>query len=205
LGAAVKLDFKKEYREFYSPPEGQVQLIEVPPLQFLNVEGSGEPGGRDFTYAVAALYGLAFTIQMERKKTGSQPDYTLGPLECLWWVDGEIDQSRREDWQWVVMLWQPDFINQEQLWQAAGELRQKHFNPKISDAVLQTYAEGLSLQIMHIGPYGTEKKSIKKLQYYAAEHLMAFIGCHHEIYIGDPRQSNPESLKTILRHPVRLA
>jgi hypothetical protein len=34
---------------------------------------------------------------------------------------------------------------------------------------------------------------------------MTFAGPHHEIYLGDPRRTPPQKLKTILRQPVRSA
>jgi hypothetical protein len=68
---------------------------------------------------------------------------------------------------------------------------------------LESFHEGLSVQIMHIGPYSDEAGNLDKMAAHAAEHGYEYHGKHHEIYLGDPRTAKPENLKTVLRHPVR--
>jgi hypothetical protein len=64
---------------------------------------------------------------------------------------------------------------------------------------------------MHIGPYDAEPATIKKLDDFikASGHQPDFNKSkhryHHEIYLGDPRKTKPENLKTVIRHPIRRA
>jgi hypothetical protein len=68
---------------------------------------------------------------------------------------------------------------------------------------LESFAEGPSVQIIHLGPYATEMETIAKLDAFAAAQGYRMHGKHHEIYMGDPRKTAPDKLKTILRHPVK--
>lgn len=76
-----------------------------------------------------------------------------------------------------------------------------------STAEFRTYDEGLCVQCMHIGPYDTEPETLRQMDVFAAEqgYVPDFTAgrLHHEIYLGDPRRTAPEKLKTVLRHPVR--
>ena len=67
---------------------------------------------------------------------------------------------------------------------------------------LEAFREGLCVQIMHVGPYADEPRSIAKLENYSRENGYVFRGRHHEIYLGDPRTAKPENLRTVLRHAV---
>ena len=67
----------------------------------------------------------------------------------------------------------------------------------------EAFKEGLSAQIMHIGPYSAEKTTIEKIHNYIQTNGYEFNGKHHEIYLGDPRKAAPEKMKTILRQPIK--
>jgi hypothetical protein len=57
---------------------------------------------------------------------------------------------------------------------------------------------------MHVGSYDDEGPVLAKLHdEYLPENSLVETGHHHEIYLGDPRKTAPEKLKTILRQPVR--
>ena len=73
--------------------------------------------------------------------------------------------------------------------------------------LFRSFTEGLCVQAMHLGPYATEPETMLKLTaFMAANNLTDRVGSdgkHHEIYLSDPRKAKPESMKTVLRHPVR--
>lgn len=206
----AKIDYKKEYKDLYLPPRQPV-LIDVPDIRFIMVDGEGDPNGAQYQAAVGVLYALAFTIKMS-KKSGMQPDgyfdYVVPPLEGLWGAkDGaQFSLDRRDDWAWTSMIRQPEFADRAVFeWAVAAAAKKK---PEIdfSGARFETYREGLCVQMMHIGPYADEPASVEKMHAYAEEN-----GCHvtyagprrhHEIYLGDPRKTKPEKLKTVIRLPV---
>ncbi|WP_422487337.1 GyrI-like domain-containing protein [Gudongella sp. DL1XJH-153] len=206
-------DFKKEYKSLYNPKKTP-EIIEVPDMKFLMVEGSGDPNTSDsYKEAVEILYGLSYTIKMS-KKNDTQPkgyfDFVVPPLEGLWWFDedhfnGEV-KSRKNEFNWIMMIRQPDFVTAEVFEMSKDALYRKKPRLNLSRARLGEHKEGLCAQIMHIGPYDDEPATVDKLEkHITAEGYKTVMGGlrqHHEIYLSDPRKSAPEKLKTIIRHPI---
>lgn len=203
-----KINYRKKYHDLYSPVSSRVEQVIVPAMQFAMVDGEGTPEGPEqspeFQNAISALYGITYTLKMGRKKAGIEPDYTIAPLEGLWWMaDGrEFDAARPADWRWTLMLFQPEFITRSDFEDALASLKARKPNPALKATRLEIFSEGEAIQIMHIGPYAEEARSISLLEDYATERGYRLSGKHHEIYLGDPRRAKPEKLKTILRRPI---
>lgn len=197
------VDFKKEFKKLYSP-KTEPEIVEFPPIKILALSGHGAPESKDFEQAVQALYGSFYTIKFGRKKAGLGPDFSGGPLEGLWWMGDNtgFDQTKRDDWQWQVFLWVPDFISQKDLDTALELLKKKKPNPALEKVRLELFDEGQAAQILHIGPYSAEAPTIEKLHAYVESQGFRLRDKHHEIYMSDPRRSKPEKLKTIIRHPI---
>ena len=202
-----KVDFKKEYKELYAPPKKFV-IVEVPELQFLMVDGHGDPNvAQEYQEAVEALYAVAYKIKFSSKKQ-LERDYVVPPLEGLWWAEDMASFSTARDkskWDWTMMIMTPDWITADIFAEAVDQVR-KGKNPAALNKVrLESYYEGLSVQIMHIGSYDDEGPTLMKLHNeFLPENGYAENGKHHEIYLSDPRKVAPEKLKTVLRQPVRL-
>jgi len=203
------LDFKKEYKDLYMPGITPV-LVDVGAMNFIMVDGQGDPNSPLFTEAVELLYGLSFTIKMSKMKN-NQPEgyyeYVVPPLEGLWWISGGgFSFEQRGNWLWTAMIRQPDFVTPDVFAWACQELRRKKPELRVENARLETFTEGLCVQAMHIGPYATEPETMLKLEaYMAANNLKDMVPSgrkHHEIYLSDPRKGQPANLKTVLRHPV---
>jgi hypothetical protein len=206
----AKIDLRKKYKHLYKPTARKVVVVDVPPLKFAMIDGQIEPGhspgdSPSFQQSLEALYGISYTLKFASKQRQENPlDYTVMALEGLWWVeDGEFDITRPENWRWTAMIMQPDHITEEMYEEALTQLREKKPNPALDKMRFQTFHEGLSMQIMHIGPYSEEPATLAKMDAFARENGYALRGKHHEIYIGDPRRAKPENLKTVLRHPIR--
>lgn len=202
-----KYDYKKALKSLLNPATQTPEIVAVPPLQYLAIDGAGSPNDNPvFEAATAALYGCAYTIKFARKKAGLEPEYSVQPLEGLWWVaDADPAQYRTvslEQWRWRLLIGQPDFITPEEVAAAKSELASKK-GIDTSGLRLERMEEGLCVQILYIGPYKDEHPTIDRMHVWAQEQGYALHGLHHEIYLGDPRKSAPEKLKTILRQPVR--
>jgi hypothetical protein len=207
-----KLDLRKQYKHLYQPSAKKVELVEVPAFQFAMIDGEIEPGhgpgnSPAFKQALEALYGISYTLKFTSKLRKEDPiDYTVMALEGLWWVEvGSFDIRKPDNWRWTVMIMQPDHINADIFQDGLEQLRKKKPNPAIDKLRLETFNEGLSIQIMHIGPYSDEPATIDKMDAFAEEHGYRMRGMHHEIYLGDPLRTDPAKLKTVLRHPVEGA
>jgi len=108
-------------------------------------------------------------------------------------------------WQWTLMMLQPDHISVAMVQEALEQQQKKRPNPALSRLRFESFREGLCMQIMHVGPYADEPRTIEKMAEFAQAHGYCMRGKHHEIYLGDPRRARPDRLKTVLRHPIELA
>jgi hypothetical protein len=201
--------------ERYRARRGAVALVDVPELLLASVDGQGDPGGPAFAAAVKALYGVSYTAHfLLRSRTGDAP--RVLPLEGLWWVDdhaasdtftrvatGEasVDDVDRSLWRWRAFIVQPDPLDQDLLAEAVETAAQKADDPP-PPVEVSRWCEGLSAELLHVGPYAAEAPSIIALHEGIAALGYRPRGRHHEIYLGDPRRSAPEKLRTLLRHPV---
>ena len=205
------LDYRKDLKRLYVPPTEPV-LVDVPPALFAVVRGRGNPNDNpEFQAAMQALYALTWTIKMLPKK-GITPDgyhpYTIFPLEGLWDMDvsemGADIKLDKEKFVWDVMIRQPDFVTQELVDTVRDMASKKKDPPDMSLLQLRTITDGLSVQMMHIGPYDAEPASFAKMdEFCAAEGLIRVGHTHREIYMGDPRKTDPAKLKTVIRYFVK--
>lgn len=209
----MAFDFKKEYKEFYLP-KNRPEIIEVPSMNFIAVRGQGDPNEPDGEYkaSIGLLYGIAFTLKMSPKgdyKIDGYFDYKVPPLEGFWWMEGVkgIDYSRKDHFQWISVIRLPDFVQRKDFDWAVMEATQKK-KTDYSKVEFFHYTEGLSVQCMHIGPYDDEPRTIQLMDDFAQEHGYQIDiteeRYHHEIYLSDVRKCNPQNLKTVIRHPVKL-
>jgi hypothetical protein len=209
-----KLDLRKQYKHLYQPSAKKVELVDMPGLQFVMLDGAIEKGyepstSPGFQAATQTLYGIAYTLKFMLKKRASNPvEYPVMTLEGLWWVeDGIFDISVKDNWYYTLMIMQPEVITPEVFAEGLEQLRRKRGeSPGFDKLRLDTFQEGLCVQTMHVGPYATEPATLAGMQAYMKENglrdLVGLGGKHHEIYLGDPRVAAPEKLKTVLRHPV---
>jgi hypothetical protein len=165
------------------------------------IDGRGDPNGGDFGDAIDALYSLSYTLKFMIKKEKAI-DYPVMALEGLWWTDsGGFDMVGRSAWHWTAMMMQPKFVSPALYRRAVEEVGRKKDIKALAKARLESFHEGLSAQIMHIGPYSAEGPTIGRLHGYIRESGGRLRGKHHEIYLGDPRRAAPSKLRTILRQP----
>jgi hypothetical protein len=209
------LDLKKIYKSLYAPSAKKVELVDVPALNFLMIDGAIEPGLEPgtsplFEENTGAIYGLAYTLKFMLKQRAENPvDYPVMTLEGLWWVeDGRFDITVKDNWFYTLMIMQPDVITPDIFAEGLAKLRKKKGDqPAYARLKLSSFTESRCVQILHIGPYSTEPATVEKMQAFMRENNLQDQvgqggGRHHEIYMGDPRKSAPDKLKTILRHPV---
>lgn len=201
-----KIDFKKEFKTLYNSSVKEAELVEVPPMNFLMIDGAGDPNtAQDFQDAVEALYSLAYTLKFMVKKGPTAIDYAVMPLEGLWWVDDmtQFSLEKKADWQWTLMIMQPEYVNEELFYHGLEQAQKKKNLPALVRIRLESFEEGLAAQIMHLGPYAAEGPTVEKLHKFINEKGYAFRGKHHEIYLSDPRKSAPEKMKTVLRQTIK--
>lgn len=201
--------------DLYRARRGKVEIVDVPDLLLASVDGEGDPNGPAFADAVRALYGVSYTAHfLLKKRAGAAP--RVLPLEGLWWVDdhaavdtftrvatgeADVDDVDRGLWRWRAFMVQPAPLDDDLLAEAVDASARKATGP-LPVVQVSHWCEGLSAQLLHVGPYAAEAPSIVALHEGIAALGYRPRGRHHEIYLGDPRRSAPEKLRTLLRHPV---
>lgn len=203
----MNLDPKDLLKQFYTSSAKQPQIITIPPINFLMIDGHGDPNtSPDYSAAISALYTLAYTLKFDLKKSGT-PEFKVFPLEGLWWADNmdTFITGEKSAWDWTMMIGQPDWVTREHFEQVKTKAAAKIAKPVLDKVRFDTYDEGLSVQMMHIGPYSAEGPNIARIHAFAREQGYELTGKHHEIYMGNPQRSAPEKLKTIIRQPIRKA
>ena len=201
----AKIDFKKELPHLYSPSKKVFSIVDVPSMSFLMLDGHGDPNTAPaYQEAIEALYGVAYGLKfMSKKERGI--DYVVPPLEGLWWMEdmAQFSLEAKDDWDWTMMVMQPEWITVEMVEQVRAEVARKKNPPALPQLRFEEYREGLAVQILYVGPYADEAPTIARMHAFIAENGYEAAGKHHEIYLGDPRKVAPEKLKTVLRQPVR--
>jgi hypothetical protein len=201
----AKVDLKKELKHLYLPSAKEPSIVEVPEMNFIMIDGTGNPNtAKEYQESLEALYALSYTLKFKLKLGPEARDFTVMPLEGLWWTDdmGRFNVDHKDIWMWTSMIMQPEFVTQELFEVALEDVRKKKDPPALDKTRLEAYAEGLSAQIMYIGPYSDEAPTIERLHAFIEAQGGRLRGKHHEIYLGDPRRTAPERLKTVIRQPM---
>jgi hypothetical protein len=198
-----KIDFKKRYKSLFAPKK-KPHFVDVPPFHYLMIDGKGAPESQLFQDALAALYSMAYTVKFMLKSAG-RTDFVVPPLETLWWAEDvrAFHENDRDEWQWTMMIMQPDQVTPSDLDRGLDQLEEKNKRSPAHDRLrLATLEEGRAVQVMHVGPYSEEEPTIAAMHTFTESAGYKLVGKHHEIYLSDPRRSAPEKLRTVLRHPV---
>ena len=208
----MAFDFKKEYKEFYMA-KNKPQIVDVPRANYIAVRGKGNPNEENGEYqkAISVLYAVAYTLKMSYKtdyRIDGFFEYVVPPLEGFWWqdnIDG-VNYSDKSSFNWISVIRLPDFVTEKDFkW--AAETAEKKKKLDCSSAEFLTVDEGLCVQIMHIGAFDDEPKTVAVMDEFLEdngyENDMNDKRLHHEIYMSDARKVSPEKWKTVIRHPIR--
>lgn len=205
LGVTMKVDFKKTLAT-YQAKAGRFQIVDVPTMQYLMVDGHGDPNSSpEFAAAVESLYPVAYKLKFASKR-GLDRDYVVPPLEGLWWAEDMQSFTAARDksrWDWTLMLMVPDWIDQSMVAAAIEQVGARNRPERLDDVRFETLAEGRCVQTLHVGSFDDEAAVLAQLHHeFIPATALRMAGKHHEIYLSDFRKVAPEKQRTILRQPV---
>lgn len=196
----MKIDLKKQISA-YTAPRGSFEIIDVPPLRYLMIDGHGDPNAQEYADAIATIFPVAYKLKFFSKRELDR-DYVVMPLEALWWSDDmasfttDRDKSR---WDWTALNLVPDWITDEQF----ADVRATVEAPVLDRLRLETLAEGRCVQTLHLGSFDDEGPTLDALHHdFIPGNGLRMTGRHHEVYLSDIRRTEPAKLRTILRQPV---
>jgi hypothetical protein len=200
-----KRDLKKELKHLYQPSAKEVIPVDVPPMNYLMVDGKGDPNtSQEYADAIETLFAVSYAVKFMVKKGPLAMDYGVMPLEGLWWATdmSKFTAKDKSNWKWTMMIMQPSFVSRTLIERAITDVKKKKNLPALSKLRLETFSEGTCAQILHIGPFSEEGPTVDKLhQFIDARGKRS--GKHHEIYLSDIRKTNPAKWKTVIRQPMR--
>lgn len=206
----VAIDPKKTL-DSYRAKRGEFRVLEVPPLQYLMIDGAGDPNTSPvYAEAVSALFPVAYTLKFSsRAELGI--DTVVMPLEGLWHAEDMASFTSRRDksaWQWTLLLMVGDHVTPDLFARAVDAVEAKSAKkreplPALRSVRLETLQEGLCVQTLHIGPFDDEAPVLEELHdRFISDNGLRMTGRHHEVYLSDIRRTDPAKLRTILRQPV---
>ncbi len=190
----LKIDHRKTLKHLYHPSSKVPTLVDIPPMNFLMIDGQGKPNGNDFQRAPSALYPLAYVLKF-MVRLACEVDYHVMPMEVCWRVNRE-----KKDFAWTMMLMQPEYVTEELVEKA----RQKVL-PKVEADLLErvrfgSFAEGMCVQFRHVGPYeGMDAALDRMLAAAQAQGYVVSVRNSHDIYLNDVRKTKPENLQSVMR------
>ncbi len=202
---ADKIDFKKTL-DTYRATSGKFRIVEVPEMQYLKVDGRGDPNtSPEYSAALEALYPVAYKLKFASKRELGL-DYVVPPLEGLWWAaDMEAFTAARDksQWEWTMMIMTPNWIEQSLFESSLATVGAKNPPTKLGEVRLASLAEDSCVQTLHIGSFDDEAEVLERMHNeFIPENGFRMTGKHHEVYFSDPRKVAPEKMRTILRQPV---
>jgi hypothetical protein len=200
-----KIDFKKKYKHLYQPSTKEVVLVDVPAMNYLMVDGAGDPNNSPaYADGVEVLFAISYAVKFMVKKGDLAIDYGVMPLEGLWWTDNMANFSieDKSNWKWTIMMMQPEFVTKQMIDKAITDVTKKKNLLAISRVRFESFSEGKCAQILHVGPFSTEGPTIQRM-YQFIDSRGKRTGKHHEIYLSDIRKADPAKWKTIIRQPMQ--
>ncbi len=200
-----KTDYKKVLGSLYRPSVKKVEELTVPTMAYLMIDGQGDPNTTPaYTAAVEALFSVSYTAKFALKRADPTRDFTVMPLEGLWWADdlAAFESNDRTHWKWTMMIMQPPTMDARIIAESIASVGQKKTLTALDELRLENFTEGRCAQILHIGPFSEEGPTIQRVH----DFILArgtLTGKHHEIYLSDIRRANPKNWRTIIRQPMQ--
>ena len=204
----MKHEWRKKEKEYYIPKE-KVQLVKIPKFKFFTIQGKGNPNSKEFEEAIGVLYSLSYAVRM-MPRNGITPkdyfEYTVYPLEGLWDLTEEgrkQETLNKDELIYTIMIRQPEFVTEEVYKLAMDIVKKKKPHVLLDKVKFQVIEDGLSVQMLHIGPYEDEERTFKEMKQFCSENnLNLKTKVHREIYLSDFRKIESSKLKTVLRYIV---
>lgn len=201
-----KVDYKRDFKHLYLP-KTEPEILYVPRMSFLMLDGAGDPNGENFAKEIEALYSLSYTVRMSYRSEEVPEgyyEYMVFPLEGVWdLIDRSKPATDKSNFKYTIMIRQPDFLTEEWFKKFKEITMKKKPNPFLENVRFDEMEDGWSCQMMHIGSFDDEPASFARMETYCEEQgYVRASKIHREIYLSDPRRTEPAKLRTVLRFPV---
>lgn len=205
----MKYEWRKHSKEIYLP-KAKPTVADIPELCYFTLSGQGNPNSEQFAYAIGVLYSLSYAVKMLPKRDAAPKDYydyTVFPLEGIWDL---LDKTKanekldKDNLKYTLMIRQPDFLTNELAKEIVEYVAKKKPHSLLEKVELNRIADGICLQMLHIGSFDDEPKTFAIMQQFCNDNgYVRTKHTHKEIYLNDARKTPPEKLKTTLRFSIK--
>lgn len=220
-----KTDHRKELAELYTAPTEEPKVVQVPPLNYLMIDGQGHPEEREFQDAVRTLYAVAYPLKFMVKRAANI-DYQIMPLEVKWTVNRE----KKGDFRWTAMILLPEAVTPDLLVKAVEKVEARRSPPLISwskaasrafGALMERLGLGAPLlsrlrlanhpggtyaQLMHTGSYKGMNDVWPRFDGFVQRNGYRYLERNsHDVYLNNTRKPRPEKVRVIVRLPIQKA
>lgn len=200
-----KIDYKKELKHLYKPSPKSIEIVDVPEMKFLMIDGKGDPNiSQEYSNSIEALYTLSYALKFLIKKGELQIEYGVMPLEGLWWADdmSQFSIDDKANWKWTSMIMQPEYVTEDLFLAACEQVKKNKNSSALPKVRFESFCEGKAVQTMHVGPFSEEGPTVERIHEFILDNRYKKTGKHHEIYLSDIRKAAPEKWKTVIRQPI---
>ena len=177
---------------------------------FISIQATGSFTDHAFFGQVNALKKAAHKLKENFDNTDKA--FEMSVLEALYWYDEEkygfvavsdiFSRLPLNKLEYRLMIRIPDYITEEDIALAVNSI--EFDNEPAATIELFERTEGQSVQMLHLGPFPEEEKTLLQIQQYMDSKDLIKAGVHHEIYLVDfVEEQNENNLKTILREQVK--
>jgi hypothetical protein len=198
------MDYRRDLGELYDAHDDPA-LVEVPPIDFLTIDGHGDPNGSEqFRRAVEAVFAVAYALRFAVRARPDGVDFAVMPLEGLWWIPNARvwDFDDKSDWDWKLMVAQPPIVTVDLVRDTIEDVRARRRMRTLDLVRFERVEEGTCAQLLHRGPFSAERPTLERLFAFIKREGFVPVGKHHEVYLTDPQRTAPERMRTIVRQPV---
>lgn len=195
---------RKEINELYLPPSSRIVEIDIPDLDYLVIDGEGDPAGEIFQHATKWLYATIIPLRKVATQTLGEK-FPMPPLETLYWTEDEenLDTAPKTDWRWRSMIVLADCMDKNMIVDAINSTG-KTLGKAPDSLRIKELKEGKCVQTMHIGsPKDLSKLALTIYQEYLPSHELIPNGRYHEIYLSYAKRVAPQKMRTVVRQPVK--
>lgn len=199
----TKVDLKKVQKELFNVKVGEFKKVYCDKAYYIALDGEGDPNNNEeYLKKIGALYKIAYKVKMAYKEDGK--DFVVMPLSGLWWSENYNDfiEDNKDGWKWTMMTQLPEFVKEDDIELKKQEVLKEELGEYIEDIRYIEYSEGDAYETLYVGHYSEEGETVRKLHETILRNEHKIRGKHHEIYLSDPRKTEPAKLKTIIRQPV---
>jgi hypothetical protein len=190
-------DNRKVYPNVYKMKPGKVEILKIPPLQFVSQNMQGRLDSEESPFGDPRWVVWKIVNQLKRlTKSDLLYQFKLMPNEAVW------HGQNGEEYSYSQMMQVPDLITINLYEEARRSFERNYKDSQAPQTEFVSIDQGLCAQKLHVGPYRETLKTLAVIERQVSELGYRIAGDHREIYLNLPVCNPVERWQTIVRVPL---